>query len=60
MNCLMTRWKIEPRRELQLACRMPMFCYVGHTLEVQWLALLSHSLLTRAESPEVLSGLGDD
>jgi hypothetical protein len=30
------------------------------TLEVQWLALLSHSLLSRAESPEVLGGLGND
>jgi hypothetical protein len=56
----MTRWKIEPRRGLQLACRMPMFCYVGRTLEVQWLALLSHSLLSRAERPEVLGSLGDD
>lgn len=63
MNCLMTRWKIDPIHELSgmsLIQTIVRNNIASLTLKVQGLALPTLALLTRAQCTEVVSSLGND
>jgi hypothetical protein len=60
MNCLITRWKIEPVEALARFSPLSTKQAKQRTLEAQRFALFPNTFLARAQSTKVVGRLGDD